>query len=217
MASETKPKKPWAERIEEAKIMGGESTLAALYKVAKNPETATHDTTSHLPPLPPRAKGHPTPWLNEADTESHLKPLTESTKWTLEHRLPTEEEQDRIMSECGCSPGEAPKAQTEKLAFLKNTYDFPSIEAADSFLADVKILSDVGEFHHYDSYSMAPLKASGSDFSTASPVSLTFFVQTHSAISEGDKKPGVTIRDVRYAVLLEHLYHSAYPERRLGQ
>ncbi|KAF5338476.1 hypothetical protein D9611_013300 [Ephemerocybe angulata] len=85
----------------------------------------------------------------------------------------------------------------EKLAFLKNTYDFPSIEAADSFLADVKILSDVGEFHHYDSYSMAPLKASGSDFSTASPVSLTFFVQTHSAISEGDKKPGVTIRDVR--------------------
>ena len=53
--------------------------------------------------------------------------------------------------------------------------------------------------HHYDSYSLSPSN------------SLEIFVHTHSAIDAASvQKPGVTIRDVRYATLLDHLYYAAY-------
>jgi hypothetical protein len=53
--------------------------------------------------------------------------------------------------------------------------------------------------HHYDSYSLSP------------STSLEIFVHTHSAIDTASvEKTGLTIRDVRYATLLDHLYHAAY-------
>ena len=64
--------------------------------------------------------------------------------------------------------------------------------------------------HHYDSYSLTPTGADGS-FQVSAPTSLTVFVQTHSAKNSSSvQKPGITIRDVRYATLLDHLYYSLY-------
>ncbi|KAJ2936796.1 hypothetical protein H1R20_g310, partial [Candolleomyces eurysporus] len=97
-----------------------------------------------------------------------------------------------------------------ELPFLINTYHFSSIQTADDFLADAKLLSDVGEFHHYDSYSLTPTSADGA-FQLSSPASLTLFVQTHSAMNSSSvQRPGITIRDVRYTTLLDHLYYSSY-------
>jgi len=60
--------------------------------------------------------------------------------------------------------------------------------------------------HHYDSYSISP------ESFTKPPASLTLFVHTHSAKdATGNATAGLTMRDVRWAILADHLYHTKYP------
>ncbi|KAJ3496219.1 hypothetical protein NMY22_g19841 [Coprinellus aureogranulatus] len=114
--------------------------------------------------------------------------------WTVDFLLPAEEVQDRTVDkDCGCAP-EGGLIHTE-FPYLINTYQFASEDAAQEFLGNAKLLSDVGEFHHHDSYSLSPSH------------SLTVFVHTHSAINAASvQRPALTMRDIRYAILLDHLY-----------
>ena len=137
-------------------------TLADLYSIARNPANSSHSLGSQLPPLPQRVKGHPTPYLTRDEIEILLAPLCARSEWNVKFRLPSNSEQDRTaVSDCGCAPNDLPSQVCRsrsgtrltskpsfqgELPFLINTYHFSSIQTADDFLADVKLLSDVGEF-----------------------------------------------------------------------
>ena len=141
-------------------------TLADLYSVARNPASSTHGFGSRLPPLPQRVKGYPTSYLISHEIESLLSPLCSRSGWKVEFRLPSDSEPERTaLSGCGCAPKDLSpqvcqsqfspslsysRPPQKELPFLINTYHFSSIETADGFLSDAKLLSDVGEFvsHH---------------------------------------------------------------------
>ncbi|KAH6906371.1 hypothetical protein BKA70DRAFT_1429059 [Coprinopsis sp. MPI-PUGE-AT-0042] len=194
-AQGTKPS--WKEKVEATMLSSG-TPLSMTYTMAKDGKLAMG---MGLTALPERVKGYPTPCLTRAEIEQYLPPLL-NRGWQLEWRSrePSTSEED-----CNCGPAQV--APGEETPYLVGRYHFLAgdKEAVDRFLADVKLLSDVGEFHHYDSAS--------TDQVSDDIVELTLRVQTHSA-----KKPageawipssGLTIRDIRYAFLVDwiHLGH----------
>ncbi|TFK21897.1 hypothetical protein FA15DRAFT_696071 [Coprinopsis marcescibilis] len=175
--------------------------LLALYRLAQDPAKTK---CPELPTLPPRAKGYPTPCLTRPEIQELLIPVVEHG-WTVEFKLPedktTQSENDE--PDCGCGHSSADTPHVRELPFLVRRYRFNSPTGIQEYLSDVRNISNIGENHHYDSY-------------TITSNELALFVQTHSA-----KKPrhfvggsttewvptvGITVRDIRYAILLEHLY-----------
>ncbi|KAI0649202.1 hypothetical protein C8Q79DRAFT_498317 [Trametes meyenii] len=135
---------------------------------------------SNLPDLP-RAPPYPCPFLTEEETDTYLEPLY-ARAWVS---------QDYESSH--------KSTLTKELA---KRFTFPDTQALGRFLQDLKVITD-SENHH-------ALQDVSQD-----PPSVIIKVHTHSALRPASYaeeprrarvQPGITLRDVRFAYLVEERY-----------
>ncbi|KAG2001897.1 hypothetical protein CC2G_009510 [Coprinopsis cinerea AmutBmut pab1-1] len=214
MSSEVKSPKPtWSERMKAAKLSeqpsaNGLTNLLSLYHRSKE---STACRSLELPPLPPRASGYPTACLSRNEVEEFLPPLLKRG-WRIE--FGKQQEGNADPEDCGCSAPESTGDAPPPPYLVKRFLFHDKLAKAKIFLEDVKVISNIGENHHFDDYLVLPSEDGSSS-------ELTLYVQTHSGKKparpsssdiEWIETPGLTIRDVRYAILLEHLYISHFSD-----
>ncbi|KAI0787728.1 hypothetical protein C8Q74DRAFT_626587 [Fomes fomentarius] len=138
-------------------------------------------------PLPPAPKW-PCPWLNEEENSRYLRPLVDSHGWRTR----------AIALEVKLNENKA-GTSTE----LEKRFTFDTVDVLDKFLEDMKSLES-SEKHH------------ATKEITRDPAAVVVRVHTHSALrppsnsSDSEtmqerKQPGITIRDIRFAYLLDEL------------
>ncbi|KAH6906370.1 hypothetical protein BKA70DRAFT_1151109 [Coprinopsis sp. MPI-PUGE-AT-0042] len=197
----------WDDKVNAVELSGC-IPLNMVYMLAKNGEISLREMG--LPVLPERVEGDPAPCLTRAEIEKYLPPLLQRG-WILEWRSREASTlEDRNGSPAQVSHGvetsvnAAKGAPGEETPYLVSRYQFLTEDegAVDDYLADIKLLSEVGEFHHYDSTS--------TDQISDEVVELSLRLQTHNAkkLVGDDWVPasGLTMRDIRFAFLADWVY-----------
>ncbi|KAG9220549.1 hypothetical protein CCMSSC00406_0004005 [Pleurotus cornucopiae] len=139
--------------------------------------TDASSTPRQYPPLPDPVSGWPTPWITAEDFERYMGALYDNG-WGIR------------FSSAHSKPTTHPSRVVPEL--LK-TYHFGSDELAVKFVEDLKEL--MSEEHHHCVLRVANTQ-------------VTIYTHTHSARPTlGSKNaPGITLRDVRFAMLVDSLY-----------
>ncbi|KAF9467394.1 hypothetical protein BDZ94DRAFT_1318806 [Collybia nuda] len=159
-----------------------------------------------IPALPPPVSGWPTPWAEKADIEEYLLPLY-GRGWGISFKL------NRLKVHTNASKDDQPKAKIlgppRSTAYLVVEYEFDDYQTAADFVTGVATIS-TAENHHPRTMSI---------MNAVNPtVSLT--VHTDSAKRPmwdqplGRKIAGITLRDLRFAILVETLYSNSFGQGR---
>ncbi|KIJ49691.1 hypothetical protein M422DRAFT_246762 [Sphaerobolus stellatus SS14] len=164
------------------------ATLSTTPRRKMEPEY--HATALPTPAVElPTSPKYPCPFITEADLERYLKPLY-STGWGI----------SVVSAVLAPAKGKPVPAATQ----LSKRISFPNADIANVFIEDAKSLIVQAENHH-------PVW----DKETAK--SLNVHVHTHSAIAPENRRnvedtmdfprtrPGITHRDIRFALLLDSL------------
>ncbi|KAE9387980.1 hypothetical protein BT96DRAFT_981217 [Gymnopus androsaceus JB14] len=173
----------------------------------------TQEHVAALLPIPPRPKTRPTPWLLPDEMEKYLIPLRERIPFR-----PTTVKQFLKNTERGSEPSETRKTLGNGLIYFA-WYSFPTLERGQEFIEGVKEIAQK-EKHHPSLLRLEQRQQ---------PISKVFInIHTHEAyIPKAVSKlrpdfpareatpfpetlivPGLTMRDVRFAMLVDELFRS---------
>jgi len=156
-------------------------------------------TTEPLPDLPPTPR-YPCPFITASDIEKYLSPHLYAAGWGISSLPPSGQK------------------ITPPVTQLSKRILFPNSDMAEIFMKDVNT-TIVDRENHHPTWEM---KNSGD----SSEYTLTVHVHTHSALASADnqnrdndtevfprKRPGITLRDIRFALLFEDLLRDYTRER----
>lgn len=144
----------------------------------------------------PSAPRYPCPHLTESETSGYVRPL-EAFGWTIEV----------------WDGPRGPKEPSEHVAELMRRFELASREATERFVADAKELvkKENVSTHLCSSEWFVQVSlnvhAKHHPIMTVDNTSVLIRTHTHSAKKGDIKCPGVTLRDIRLAYLLEGRYH----------
>ncbi|KAF8520388.1 hypothetical protein BU17DRAFT_88977 [Hysterangium stoloniferum] len=152
-----------------------------------------------LPDLPPTPR-YPCPFVTASDIEKYLSPHLYAAGWGISSLRPSDQK------------------ITPPVTQLSKRVLFPNSDIAEIFMKDVNTTIVDRENHH------PTWEVKDSDDSSEHIV--TIHVHTHSALAPADnqshndaevfprKRPGITLRDIRFALLYEELLRD-YTRQRL--
>ncbi|KAJ4467245.1 hypothetical protein J3R30DRAFT_3579162 [Lentinula aciculospora] len=184
----------------------------------RTPQTAAH--VAALPPIPLGSEDRPTPWLNVSEMLRYFVPLITSTPWRGYTTRTV------IRRSLRRNPKRAPE-KDEPVGnglVLTANYFFSEIAHASEFAAEVKNIARE-EKHHPSPPSV--FNNSGTDATVKRVAQVAIRINTHEAcvpeeISElgssvhpvafpkSLKVPGVTMRDIRFAMLVDQLFRDQF-------
>lgn len=148
-----------------------------------------------IPALPPPAQGWPTPWLGRSGIEEYLHPLYKR----------------------GWKPSvQESSVKGKESTFLSAEYAFKKFDEAVKFVGDVGVIAH-DEDHHPSTITITHGKKT---------TKVSLVTQTHAAKRPAPapaesaesppsyvRVPGITIRDVRFAILVESHYSAGYESK----